>query len=116
VAQIVQRHGLQVLQRDVVSQIETLDIAQGKRGGYQQRHHQDREVDAIAGLEVVDDANGYTRFYNPQGVYIARYPATPSNPYRRMRDLLVALKKAGLPWPPPSKKQQRAQRKKGGRT
>jgi hypothetical protein len=33
-----------------------------------------------------------------------------------MRDLLVALKKAGLPWPPPSKKQQRAQRKKGGRT
>jgi len=33
-----------------------------------------------------------------------------------MRDLLVALKKAGLPWPPSSEKQQRAQRKKGGRT
>jgi hypothetical protein len=30
-----------------------------------------------------------------------------------MQDLLVALKKAGLPWPPPSKKEQRAQRKKG---
>jgi hypothetical protein len=37
----------------------------------------------------------------------------PSNEYRRMQDLLVALKKAGLPWPPPSKKEQRAQRKKG---
>ena len=29
-----------------------------------------------------------------------------------MRDVRVALKKAGLPWPPPTKKQQRAQRKK----
>lgn len=53
---------------------------------------------------VEDDASGYTRFYNPQGVYIARFPATPSNEYRRMRDLLGALKKAGLTWPPPSKK------------
>jgi hypothetical protein len=62
---------------------------------------------------VEDDASGYTRFSNPQGEYITNYPATPSNEYRRMQDLLVALKKAGLPWPPPSKKEQRAQRKKG---
>jgi hypothetical protein len=61
---------------------------------------------------VEDDSKGYTRFYDPQDVYIARFPATPSNEYRRMQDLLVALKKAGLPWPAPSKKEQRAQRRK----
>ncbi len=64
--------------------------------------------------KVEDDASGYTRFYDPQGDYITRYPATPSNEYRRMQDLLVALKRAGLPWPPPSKKEQRAQRNKKG--
>lgn len=63
---------------------------------------------------VEDDASGYTRFYNPQGVYIARFPATPSYEYRRMRDLLGALKKAGLTWPPPSKKERRAQHRKEG--
>jgi len=63
---------------------------------------------------VEDDASGHTRFTNPDGVYIALFPATPGNEYRRMQDLLVALKRAGLPWPPPSKKEQRAQRKKGG--
>jgi hypothetical protein len=63
------------------------------------------------GWTVIDDASGYTRFYNAQGAYISRYPATPSNAYRRMRDLLVALNNAGLPWPPPSKKEQRAKRK-----
>jgi primase-polymerase (primpol)-like protein len=62
---------------------------------------------------VVDDSKGYTRFYNPQGEYITNYPATPSRPTRRMADLQVALKKAGLPIPPPSKKEQRAQRQKG---
>lgn len=67
------------------------------------------------GWTVEDDSNGYTRFYSPEGVYVVRYPATPSNPYRRMRDLVGALTKNGLPWPPPSKKEQRAQRKKGGK-
>jgi hypothetical protein len=66
------------------------------------------------GWTVVDDSKGYTRFFNPDGAYITNYPATPSNPYRRRRDLLVHLKQAGLPWPAPSKKEQRAQRKKGG--
>jgi hypothetical protein len=64
------------------------------------------------GWTVRDDANGYTRFYNPDGDYIARYPATPSNPRRRMADLEVALRKAGLQVPPPSKKEQRAARHK----
>jgi hypothetical protein len=68
------------------------------------------------GWDVTDDTKGYTRFSNPQGVYVTNYPATPSNAYRRRRDLLVALKKAGLPWPAPSKKEQRAQRKKGEMT
>lgn len=63
------------------------------------------------GWNVHDDASGYTRFHSPDGDYIGRYPATPSNPRRRMADLAVALKKAGLPVPPPSKKEQRSQRR-----
>jgi hypothetical protein len=65
------------------------------------------------GWTAEDDAKGYTRFHNPEGEYIANYPATPSNPRRRMADLAVALKKAGLPLPPPSKSEQRSQRRKG---
>jgi hypothetical protein len=64
------------------------------------------------GWTVVDDAKGYTRFYTPAGDYVAHYPATPSNPHRRLLDLKVALKRAGLPIPPPSKKERRAQRRK----
>ena len=64
------------------------------------------------GWAVRDDASGYTRFYHPNGQYIARYPATPSNPRRRMADLTTALRRNGLPWPPPSKSEQRARRRK----
>ncbi|RYE39988.1 MAG: hypothetical protein EOP24_42500 [Hyphomicrobiales bacterium] len=66
------------------------------------------------GWTVTDTANGYTQFYAPTGEWVGRYPATPSNPRRRMADLRVALKKAGLQLPPPSKKEQRAMRKKDG--
>jgi hypothetical protein len=78
------------------------------------------DIDDIAkwatsqGWRVADDSKGYTRFYDPQGNYVTRYPATPSNARRRMQDLHGNLKKAGLPWPAPSKKEQRAQRKMGG--
>lgn len=65
------------------------------------------------GWKVEDDTKGYTRFYDPNGDYVVNYPATPSNPRRRMLDLQVALRKAGLQVPPPSKKEQRAKRKKG---
>lgn len=61
---------------------------------------------------VEDDAKGYTRFFNPDGEYITNYPATPSRPNRRMASLMVELRNAGLPWPPPSKKEKRSQRKK----
>ena len=63
------------------------------------------------GWTVVDDANGYMRFHSPLGDYIARYPATPSNRRRRMADLTVALKRAGLQIPPPSKKERRSNRR-----
>lgn len=56
--------------------------------------------------------DGYTQFFDPDGNYIAHYPNTPGNSYRRMLDLKVALKKSGLQIPPPSKKEQRAQRTK----
>lgn len=64
------------------------------------------------GWKVEDDQKGYTRFYDRNGDYVVNYPATPSNPRRRMLDLQVALRKAGLQVPPPSKKEQRAKRKK----
>lgn len=64
------------------------------------------------GWTVVDDTKGYTRFYAPNGDYVVRYPATPSNSRRRIADLKVALRGAGLQIPPPSKKEQRAQRRK----
>lgn len=66
------------------------------------------------GWTVEDTSNGYTRFYRPDGEYVGYYPATPSNPRRRMADLKVALKANGLQIPPPSKKEQRAQRRKEG--
>ena len=67
------------------------------------------------GWRVEDDASGYTRFCDRDGEYIARYPATPGNERRRMHDLIVALRRAGLAWPAPSKKEQRAQREKGAK-
>ncbi len=65
------------------------------------------------GWTIKPDNNGYRRFYDPQGNYITYYPSTPKNPYRRRMDVLVDVKKAGLPWPVPSKKEQRTQRRKG---
>jgi len=62
---------------------------------------------------VADDASGYTHFYDPAGEHISRYPATPSNPRRRMEELIGNLRKAGLEWPPPSKSEQRSRRRKG---
>ena len=69
-----------------------------------------------SGWDVRTDAKGYTRFYNPKGAYVANYPATPSNAYRRMKDLTTALKREGLQIPPPSKKEQRSKRRKEGRS
>lgn len=68
------------------------------------------------GWQVEDDSRGYTRFLTPEGEYVANYPATPSNPYRHRLDLVGRLKRAGLPWPAPSKKEQRSRRKKGGQS
>jgi hypothetical protein len=62
------------------------------------------------GWKVEVDANGYRRFFNPAGQYVVRYPATPSNPTRRLTEVIVALKAHKVPWPPPSKSEQRAQR------
>jgi hypothetical protein len=64
------------------------------------------------GWTVEDTKSNYTMFYDTNGDYVGRYPATPSNPRRRMADLVTALKRAGLQVPPPSKKEQRAQRRK----
>jgi len=62
---------------------------------------------------VRDDAKGYTHFYAPDGRHVAYYPATPSNPRRRMADLIGSLRANGLEWPPPSKAEQRSRRRKG---
>lgn len=65
------------------------------------------------GWNISTDANGYRRFYAPDGTYVVRYPATPSNPRRRLLDVVTATRRHGLTWPPPSKKEQRSQRRKG---
>ncbi len=67
------------------------------------------------GWTVTVDANGYRRFHTPNGSYVTRYPATPSNPPRRLLDVVTAVRAHGLPWPPPSKKEQRSQRRKEDR-
>lgn len=67
------------------------------------------------GWEVRTDANGYRRFYTPEGTYVVRYPATPGNSRRRLLDVVTAVREHGLVWPPPSKKEQRAQRRREGR-
>lgn len=64
------------------------------------------------GWDVRRDSSGYRRFYRPDGTYVVRYPATPSNPHRRLLDVLKALRDNGLGWPPPSKKEQRSGRRK----
>ena len=65
------------------------------------------------GWRVERDAQGYRRFYAPDGTYVVRYPATPSNPRRRFIDVVTAVRSHGLGWPPPSKKEQRALRRRG---
>jgi hypothetical protein len=67
------------------------------------------------GWTVTVDANGYRRFHTPDGTYVTYYPATPSNPRRRLLDVVTDVRRRGLTWPPPSKKEQRAQRRKEGR-
>lgn len=66
------------------------------------------------GWSVEDDAKGYTRFHDPEGRFVGYYPATPSRPSRRLADLKVALRKAGLEIPPPTKKERRARRRREG--
>lgn len=65
------------------------------------------------GWQVKPDTKGYRRFYAPGGDYVGYYPATPSNPRRRLADIVTAVRRAGLAWPPPSRKEQRAARRKG---
>lgn len=63
------------------------------------------------GWECPKDSKGYTRFHTPEGDYVTDYPCTPSS-QTRWRNLVAALKSAGLPWPKPSKSEQRSQRRK----
>ncbi|MDN5852961.1 MAG: hypothetical protein L0K86_08955, partial [Actinomycetia bacterium] len=51
---------------------------------------------ASQGWTVEDNEKGYTHFWTPDGTWAAYYPATPSNPRRRLLDLKVALRKHGL--------------------
>ncbi|MGH3941818.1 MAG: hypothetical protein ACRDTG_24955 [Pseudonocardiaceae bacterium] len=67
------------------------------------------------GCDVTIDANGNRRFYTPGGDYVVSYPATPSNPRRRFLNVVTAVRHHGLPWPPPSKKELRSQRREEAR-
>jgi len=61
---------------------------------------------------VETDQSGYIRIFDPEGNYVTNYPCSPGKPHRRRLDVLTKVKKAGLPWPPLSKKELRAQRRK----
>lgn len=61
---------------------------------------------------VKTDSSGYRRFYTPDGQYVGCYPATPSNPRQRLRDIVTAARRNGLEWPAPSKKEQRSRLRK----
>lgn len=67
-----------------------------------------------SGWHVEINSNGYRYFYAPDGTYVGYYPNTPSRPGRRWKRLLLDLKAHGLEWPPPSKSQLRARRRKEG--
>lgn len=64
------------------------------------------------GWTVKESADGYKRFYSPEGEYIVQYPKTPKNKERRLADVITALKRNGLEWPIPSKKELRSRRRK----
>lgn len=64
------------------------------------------------GWRVDIDSKGYRCFYTPDGTYVVRYPATPGNPYRRLRDVVTEVRAHGLEWPTPLKSEQRARRRK----
>lgn len=64
------------------------------------------------GWTVEPDSKGYRRFYDPNGEYVVRYPATPSNPRQRLHDVKNALKRKGLEIPPPSKAELRRRARK----
>lgn len=67
------------------------------------------------GWTVEVNSKGYRYFYPPDATqWVVRYPATPSNPRRRLTEVRTAVKKHGLEWPPPSKGQQQARRRKEG--
>jgi hypothetical protein len=66
------------------------------------------------GWEVRTTSDGYRHFYRPDGQWVVHHPATPSNPRRRLLDVAVAVRRNGLQWPAPSKKEQRSQRRKEG--
>jgi hypothetical protein len=67
------------------------------------------------GCHVTIGSDGYRRFYTPDGDYVVRYPATPSNPRRRFLEVVTAVRQHGLAWPPPSKKELRSQRREEAR-
>jgi hypothetical protein len=64
------------------------------------------------GFIVEVDENGYRRIFTSAGDYITRYPATPGRKERRFREVVLALRKHGLVWPRPSRKELRSQRRK----
>jgi hypothetical protein len=67
------------------------------------------------GWSVTIATSGHVRFFTPAGRYVVDYPGTASS-QARLRNTIAALRRAGLQWPPPSKKERRSQRRKGDRS
>ena len=68
------------------------------------------------GWTVDVNSDGYKYFVPPGGSqWVARHPNTPSRKGRRFTEVRLALKRHGLEWPPPSKKELKARRRKEGK-
>jgi hypothetical protein len=65
------------------------------------------------GWRVERDQRGYRHFYTPEGAHVVRYPATPGNKRRRLDAVITAIRRHGIVWPKPSKKEQRSFQGKG---
>lgn len=68
------------------------------------------------GWTVEVNSDGYKYFYPPgSDKWVSRHPNTPGRSQRRFTEVRLALKKHGLEWPPPSKSELRARRRKEGK-
>lgn len=69
-----------------------------------------RYVQELPGWRVEIGSDGHARLFPPSGARPISLAGTPSD-RRWKKNLVAALRREGVQWPPKSKKQQRAERR-----